>query len=199
MNGYTLAVNNSTNHGIDNEGTLTITGNNGKITWVDAKNSNIYCIVNRQGATMSIDNCEVAGPVFNLGDMTVGNGSKLTTDAAERAALICGNDYTDIAWNFTMTGGSIVSKTHSAAVLKNNYYNLNPQGLGKFDGVTFTGTTHHDIVLAAVNVALTGCTLTRDNVWLSAENFVSYVNGVATVKENKQGCKWSEIFPVTNE
>ena len=90
LNGYTLAVNNATNHGIDNEGTLTINGNDGKITWVATDSD--FCIVNRAGATMNIDACEVAGPVYNVGDMTVGNDSKLTTNAANRAALICGED-----------------------------------------------------------------------------------------------------------
>ncbi|MBR0041679.1 MAG: hypothetical protein IJP36_01630, partial [Bacteroides sp.] len=119
LNGYTLAVNNATNHGIDNEGTLTINGNDGKITWVATNYADnaVYCIVNRAGATMNIDACEVAGPVYNVGNMTVENESKLTTNAANRAALICGEDTKDIAWTFTMTSGSIVSETHSAAVL----------------------------------------------------------------------------------
>ena len=201
LNGKILAVNNATNHGIDNEGTLTIDGNNGKITWVatDHADNAVYCIVNRAGATMNIDACEVAGPVYNVGNMTVENESKLTTNAANRAALICGEDTNDIAWKFTMTGGSIVSETHSAAVLKNNYYGLNPQGLGKFDGVTFTGTTYYDIVLCAVNVEVNNCTFTRDNIWLKADNYVSYVNGEETRKEDLYPCKWSEIFPATNE
>ena len=201
LNGYTLAVNNATNHGIDNEGTLTIDGNDGKITWVatDHADNAVYCIVNRAGATMNIDACEVAGPVYNVGNMTVENESKLTTNAANRAALICGEDTKDIAWTFTMTGGSIVSETHSAAVLKNNYYGLNPQGLGNFDGVTFTGTTYYDIVLCAVNVEVNNCTFTSDNIWLKADSYVSYVNGKATRKENLYPCKWSEIFPATNE
>ena len=196
LNGYTLAVNNATNHGIDNEGTLTINGNDGKITWVATDSD--FCIVNRAGATMNIDACEVAGPVYNVGDMTV-NESKLTTNAANRAALICGEDTKDIAWTFTMTGGSIVSETHSAVVLKNNYYGLDPQGLGKFEGVTFTGTNYYDIVLCAVNVEVNNCTFTSDNIWLKADSYVSYVNGKATRKENLYPCKWSEIFPATNE
>lgn len=201
LNGYTLAVNYVTNHGIDNYGTLNIKGNNGKMTWVttDYGNNAVYCIVNRSGATMTIDACEVGGPVYNYGDMTIGNGSKLITDAADRGALLCGSDTQAIPWTFTMTGGSIISKQHTAAVVKNNYVGLESPGLAKFSGVTFEGTTYHDIVLWNVNIEWENCTLVRDNVWLCAEEYVSYVNGNPTKKENLQPCKWAEIFPVTSE
>jgi len=197
LNGHTLAINaiNATSDGIDNAGTLTILGDEGKITW-ETQSGGMYCIINRENATMTIDACSVGGLVYNLGNMTVVNDSKLTTDAAERAALICGDDNNDIDWTFTMTGGSIESEQHTAVVVKNNYYGLNPQGLAKFDDVIFKGSaTFYDLVLCAVNVEVTNCTFTNDRIWLKADKYVSYVNGNETRKENLCPCKWSEIFP----
>ena len=99
-----------------------------------------------------------------------------------------------------MTGGLIESKQHTAVVVKNNYYGLDPRGLAKFDDVIFKGSaSFYDLVLCAVNVEVNNCTFTRDNIWLKADSYVSYVNGKETRKENLYPCKWSEIFPATNE
>jgi len=193
----TLTLGTTSGQGIDNNGTLTI--KNGKVVRNTLGSTSDYAIVNREGATATLDACEVVGPVFNVGTMTVQNESSLTTDATDRAALICGDDNVDKAWNFTMTGGKIESKQHSAAVLKNNYWELDPQGLAKFDGVTFTGNTYYDIVLCVVNVELTECILTNDKVWLKADGYVSIVNETETKKENLVGCGWDDIFPESTE
>ena len=180
-----------TGAGLVNRGNLTIV--NGTIEG----NTNSYVIMNDEGATMTIDACSVRGTVYNLGNMTVENGSTLTIDAAERAALICGDDNRDIAWTFTMTGGSIESEQHTAVLVKNNYYELDPRGLAKFDDVIFKGSaSFYDLVLCAVNVEVANnCTFTNDRIWLEADSYVSYVNGKATRQERLCPCKWSEIFP----
>lgn len=186
-------------HGLINNGTLTIA--NGNITWSDPNDRSLYAIKNEIGATMNIDGCKIAGPVWNLGAMYVTNESEITTDIDVRSALICGADKKDYAWTFTMEGGSIISEKHTAAVLMNNYYELNPMGLAKLDGVTLeTGNSEgsaYDVYLAAVNVEMNGCTLVNDKVYLQAKDYVSYVGGVATIQEDKC-CKWSEIFPASN-
>lgn len=204
VNNGKLTISNGTilmageNAAINNYSEISIT--NSTITMSDHSVSTDYAIINRLNATAYIDNCTITGPVYNVGNMTVTNNTTIKSTAANRLALFCGDETTDYAWNFTMTGGSIISEQHTGTRLVNNLYLDNP-GLAKFDGVTITGkktANSFDVVLGAVNVEfVNNCTITNDWFWLHGADFTSKINGIDSKKEKLYGCSFEDMFPST--